>query len=281
MKTKEIIAKEKLLARMEEYKGTLLDEELSDRTIRKYMVDVKLWLEDMPAMIDKNEMQKYKSLLEANYAINSVNSKIISINRFLRWVGISELCLKVKRKQIANCLNNVISRNDYFKMIDYAIRTKRYKMYYIMKVIARTGIRIGELRYITVESIYVGQVYVFNKGKGRWVQIPESLCKELRSYCIENNILDGIIFYGNKIGKVISEPAVLKNMKYIAFKVGVNVDVVYPHSLRHLFAKTYMEELGDIAELADILGHSRIETTRIYTRTTSEEKRQRLEKISL
>lgn len=275
------IYKSTLVERLEIYKNELIEEELSRRTITKYMSDVYQWLDEMGTIIDKSNMQRYKESLDKRYLISSLNSKLISINRFLRWNGNDKLCLKVKRGQLVGSLKNVITREAYRRMLMYAWDTGRHKMYYLMKTIARTGIRIGELKYITVQAISAGQVYVSNKGKTRWVQIPQSLCIELEQYCLANNITEGIIFCGNKKGKVISEPGVLKNMKYIARQVNVPEDVVYPHSLRHLFAKTYMEELGDISELADILGHSRIETTRIYTRTTLEEKRTRLEKLSL
>lgn len=145
-----------------------------------------------------------------------------------------------------------------------------------MKTIAQTGIRVGELKYVTVEAIQVGITIVWNKEKYRNVYLTNKLCEELQMYCSDNNISEGPIFCGNKKGQTITNGAVWKSLKYLAIQAGIPQELVYPHSFRHLFAKEYMQKIGDISELADLLGHTRLETTWIYTKTTSEEKRVRL-----
>ena len=143
-----------------------------------------------------------------------------------------------------------------------------------MKTIAQTGIRVGELKYVTVEAIQVGITIVWNKEKYRNVYLTNKLCEELQMYCSDNNISEGPIFCGNKKGQTITNGAVWKSLKYLAIQAGIPQELVYPHSFRHLFAKEYMQKI-------DLLGHTRLETTWIYTKTTSEEKRVRLEHLDL
>ena len=267
--------------RLKEYQKAMEEEELSPRTIRKYAADIKRWLNLQGDIIESADMIKYKDNLMKSYAARSVNSKLIPVNRYLKWLGYSELTVKTRHIQGCGSLENVISKNEYIKMLDFAKRTSRWKMYYIMRTIALTGIRISELQYITVEAVEAGSAEIYSKGKYRRIYIPHKLADELISYCKKKEIKKGYVFPGKKEEKCISSVAVWKNMKYIAGRVDVAKENVYPHSLRHLFAKTYMHEIGDITELSDLLGHSRLETTWIYTKTTGAEKRQRLNRISL
>ena len=274
---KKIIAAEKL----DDYKEQMNREELSGNTIKKYCFDVEQWLEYQREEIDMESMLEYKRYLVETYSISSVNSKLISINRYLKWLGHSELVLKTRRTQNKTSIDNMIAKDEYNRMLEYAKDTNRMKMYYIMRAIALTGIRIGELKYITVEALKTGVVEVYNKGKYRTIYFSSQLSCDLLRYCEVFDITEGVVFCGKNSGKCISTVGVWKNMKYIAEKVGVPAAKVYPHSLRHLFAKTYMEKIGDVTELSDLLGHSRLETTWIYTKTTSDEKRSRLGKLDL
>lgn len=273
--------KDEAIERLSDYEKQMRTEELSERTVKKYLFDVEQWLEMQEDCIDIESMIAYKEILVQMYSVSSINSKLISINRYLKWIGHEELILKTKRMQPKTSIENMISKEEYNRMIDFAKRTNRKKMYYIMKTIALTGIRVGELKYITVSSVKAGVAEVYNKGKYRNIYISKCLAAELLNYCDENKIESGIIFHGRNKQQGISTVGVWKNMKYIASKVNVPLEKVYPHSLRHLFAKTYMEKVGDVTELSDLLGHSRLETTWIYTKTTSEEKRNRLEKLDL
>lgn len=266
---------------IKKYENQLVLDELSERTIKKYVVDVEQWLNDMPDIINKTSIISYKNNLAKLYKPTTVNSKIISVNKFLKWMGCDELKIKTKRIQTKSCLDNVITREYYLKLLDTAWKLNKKKIYYIMKTIAQTGIRVGELKYVTVEAIQVGITIVWNKEKYRNVYLTNKLCEELKIYCSGNNISEGPIFCGNKKGQTITNGAVWRSLKYIAIQAGIPQELVYPHSFRHLFAKEYMRKIGDISELADLLGHTRLETTWIYTKTTSEEKRVRLEHLDL
>ena len=276
-----MINKSEILKKISDYEKQMRIDELSQRTITKYLHDVEQWLDCQGEKISMESMIAYKDLLIEGYSVSSVNSKLISVNRYLKWIGHDELILKTKRMQPKASIDNIISKDEYNRMLKFARHTNRKKMYLIMRTIALTGIRIGELKYITVNSLKSGVVEVFNKGKYRNIYISVPLAEELLEYCLENEIQEGIVFHGRDRTKGISTVGVWKNMKYIAGKADVPLEKVYPHSLRHLFARTYMERVGDVTELSDLLGHSRLETTWIYTKTTSEEKRNRLEKLDL
>jgi integrase/recombinase XerD len=266
---------------LEEYEMDMKLQELSVRTINKYIADIRRWLNKSGEKVRKEDVIEYKNYLYKKYAVASANSKVIAVNRYLKWLGFSELAVKTKRIQVQNGLKNMITKECYLKMLCYANTHKKKKMYYIMKTIAQTGIRIGELKFVTVEAVKEGSAVVWNKGKFRMIYFTDNLCNELLQYCEETNCISGIIFYGREGGKAITPGAVWKGLKYIARKIEVPEVMVYPHSFRHLFAKEYMRKVGDISELADLLGHSRLETTWIYTKTTSDEKRRKLELLDL
>lgn len=255
--------------------------ELSNKTIAKYIADIKQWLNTAPEKILKADILDYEESLCSKYKVTSVNSKIISINRYLKWLDVKELAVKTKRIQNSSGLDNMITKESYLKMLRYADAHNKRKQYYIMKTIAQTGIRIGELKFVTVEAVKEGSTIVWNKGKYRTVYFTDGLCHELLQYCMEIDCSAGVIFCGKENGRAITPGAVWKSLKYIAKQVDVPETIVYPHSFRHLFAKEYMRKVGDISELADLLGHSRLETTWIYTKTTSDEKRRKLELLDL
>ncbi len=263
------------------YESEMKLSELSGKTISKYIADINQWICTIPDVVTKENLMDYKAKMCEIYKVATVNSKIISVNRYLKWLGFSNLTVKTKRIQNQNTLEKMIVKEDYLKMLQYTYTHNRKKMHYIMKTIAQTGIRIGELEFVTMEAIARGSTVVWNKGKYRNVYFTEKLCRELQQYCLEINCQSGVIFWGRNPGEPITKGAVWKSLKNIAKKVNVPEAVVYPHSFRHLFAKEYMRTVGDISELADILGHSRLETTWIYTKTSSEEKRKRLEQLDL
>lgn len=281
MKIENVLTKEKAIDMFDIYIAEMKLNELSNATIKKYIADIKQWLYEVPEIVSKHDMLNYKEEMSEKYKVASVNSKIISINRYLKWLGFKELTVKTKRIQRSNGLENTITKEYYLKMLHYAKTHNKKKMYYIMKTIAQTGIRIGELKFVTVEAIMEGSTIVCNKGKYRSIYFTNNLCRELLQYCEECNCATGIIFVGRECGKALTPGAVWKGLKYLAKKSEVPDKMVYPHSFRHLFAKEYMKKIGDISELADLLGHSRLETTWIYTKTTSDEKRKKLEFLDL
>lgn len=276
-----VLMKNKVIDRLDVYIAEMKLNELSNATITKYTTDINQWVHIVPEAITKEDILFYKEKLCERYKGTSVNSKIISINRYLKWLGFKELAVKTKKIQDSNGLEKMITKEWYLKMLYYADTHSKKKMYYIMKTIAQTGIRISELKFVTVEAVKDGSTIVWNKGKYRMIYFTDDLCHKLLKYCEEINCTAGVIFYGRESGKVITPGAVWKGLKYIARQVDVPEEVVYLHSFRHLFAKEYMRKVGDISELADLLGHSRLETTWIYTKTTSEEKRRKLQLLDL
>lgn len=281
MEKEAVLEKKKAMDMLDVYIAEMKLNELSYATIAKYVADINQWLGTAPEMISKADILDYKENLCVKYKVASVNSKIISINRYLKWLGVKELTVKTKRIQNASGLENMITKECYLKMLRYADAYNKRKQYYIMKTIAQTGIRIGELKFVTVEAIKEGSTIVWNKGKYRTVYFTDNLCHELLQYCMEIDCSAGVIFCGREKGSPITPGAVWKSLKYIARQVEVPEAMVYPHSFRHLFAKEYMRKVGDISELADLLGHSRLETTWIYTKTTADEKRRKLELLDL
>lgn len=281
MEKETVLEKKKAMDMLDVYIAEMKLNELSNTTIAKYVADINQWLNTAPEIILKADILDYKENLCVKYKVASVNSKIISLNRYLKWLNVKELTVKTKRIQNSGGLENMITKECYLKMLRYAESHNKKKLYYIMKTIAQTGIRIGELKYVTVEAVKEGSTVVWNKGKYRTVYFTDNLCHELLRYCMEIDCTTGVIFCGRENGKAITPGAVWKSLKYIARKVEVPEAIVYPHSFRHLFAKEYMRKVGDISELADLLGHSRLETTWIYTKTTSDEKRRKLELLDL
>ncbi len=281
MEKEMVLEKKRAMDMLDAYIAEMKLNELSHSTIEKYVADINQWLSIVPEKILKASILDYKEYLCKNYKVASVNSKIISINRYLKWLGIKELTVKTKRIQNPSGLENMITKECYLKMLRYADSRNKRKQYCIMKTIAQTGIRIGELKYVTVEAVKEGSTVVWNKGKYRTVYFIDNLRRELLRYCMEIECGSGVIFSGREKGSPITPGAVWKSLKYIARQVEVPEAMVYPHSFRHLFAKEYMRKVGDISELADLLGHSRLETTWIYTKTTSDEKRRKLEILDL
>lgn len=281
METKKVLIRKQAMEMLDIYITEMKLNELSDATTTKYAADINQWLCEASEIISKADILDYKEKMYAKYKIASVNSKIISINRYLKWLGFKELVVKTKRIQNSNGLENVITKECYLRMLSYAKTHNKNKMYYIMKTIAQTGIRVGELKFVTVEAVRAGSTVAWNKGKYRIVYFTDNLCRELLQYCNETSCAEGVIFGGREQGKAITPGAIWKSLKYIARQAEVPEQMVYPHSFRHLFAKEYMRKIGDISELADLLGHSRLETTWIYTKTTSDEKRKKLEFLDL
>ena len=184
--------------------------ELSSSTIAKYVADINQWLSIAPEKISKASILDYKENLCKNYKVASVNSKIISINRYLKWLGIKELTVKTKRIQNPSGLENMITKECYLKMLRYADARNKRKQYCIMKTIAQTGIRIGELKYVTVEAVKEGSTVVWNKGKYRTVYFTDNLRHELLRYCMEIECSAGVIFSGREKGSPITPGAVWK-----------------------------------------------------------------------
>lgn len=260
-----------------EYEKYLWEQELAEGTIRIYVRQAELFHEKTGGKPPtKKLLLTYKEGMEKQgYAETTINLHIIALNRYLKYLGRSDCTLKTLHIQRSRNLENVILMEEYRLLLETALRTGRIKYYYIMKTLASTGMRVSELAFLTVETLDSDRICVRNKGKTREIYLTAQLVNDLQSYCRIAGITYGFIFRGKQQTPITRE-AVYKMLQKIAADAGVSAKKVHPHSFRHMFAKTYMQRYGNLAELADILGHSSLETTRIYTTSTAEEKRSRM-----
>ena len=262
----------------------LKSEEKSENTIEKYMRDVRAFC----AYVGEAEMTKetviaYKNkLLSENYAARSVNSVLASINSLLSFLGWADLKVKsIKlQRQIYCPEEKELTKAEYIRLVDTAKQKGNERLNLLIQTICGTGIRVSELQYITVEAVKCNEAVVSLKGKTRSVFIVRELQKKLLRYAAEQKISSGAIFI-TRSGKPMSRTNIWREMKSLCVEAGVNPQKVFPHNLRHLFARTFYGIEKDIAKLADILGHSSINTTRIYIITTGNEHRQRMENMRL
>lgn len=267
---------------MKEYEEFLLIQELAKGTRSTYLREAKRFMIYVgERSITKKVTLDYKAMKnDSNLKAVTINLHLVAVNKFLKFLGKPECCIKLNRIQKARSVKNVITKKEYKCLCEYALESGRLKYYYIMRTLAGTGIRISELKFFTVESINKGIITVRNKGKNREIFVPDEMVKELNEYCIKENIRSGAIFLGDK-NKPISRNAVFKMLKHLADMTGISEDKVYPHSFRHLFALTYMEKYHNLSELADILGHSSMETTRIYLSVSAEQKQAKIGALGL
>lgn len=265
------------------FKEYLIEEEKSENTIEKYIRDVtffKTWL--CGREVTKMLVLEYKKELCEKYAPASVNAAISSLNSFFgfaKWHDIRIKTLKIQR-QIFLSKDRELKKADYKRLLTAAKNKRNQKLYYLMQTICSTGIRISELCHITVSAVYSGQATISCKGKMRVVILPKELCGMLKGYIKENNIKSGSVFV-TRTGKPLDRSYVWKLLKGICKDAGVSRDKVFPHNFRHLFARTYYSIQKDIVRLADILGHSSVNTTRIYTMSTDEVCRRQIQKLGL
>ncbi len=264
-----------------EYKRHLLDEEKSPATIEKYLRDVtafRIWLRRRE--VDKQVMLEYKEYLISVYSPRSVNSILSSLNSLFDYLSLHDCKVKTLKiqRQIFTDKDKELTRDEYMRLLQAAKNNKR--LYYLMQTICSTGIRISELKYISVEAVRTGQTNIRCKGKVRTVILPKQLCKILKHYIKEQNIQSGAVFI-TKTGRPLDRSNIWSDMKKLCDSAGVAKSKVFPHNLRHLFARTFYSSQKDIVHLADILGHSSVNTTRIYTMETGEVHRRQIERMNL
>lgn len=265
---------------IKDYREYLCQQELSENTIQIYVRQAKLLLQYLgKRTATKKLLLEYKKhLLAQNRKITSTNLYIVAANSYLKYAGLKECTVKTERIQRQRCLENVISMEEYQEILSCARTSGREKYYHIIRVMVFTGIRVSEFSFLTVEVLPLGRFAVGNKGKTRDVYLPDRLVSELTEYCKAERITTGVIFKGYR-GKAIHRASIYKMLIRLADMAGIEKKKAHPHSFRHLFALTYMKQYADLTELADLLGHSSLETTRIYTTTTVEEKRSKLNNL--
>ena len=266
-----------------EFKEHLILEERSAATVEKYIRDVKAFSAyTQNAAVTKETVISYKKHLQENYAVRSVNSMLASINSLFAFLGLHDLKVKsLKLQQQVFCPEEKeLSKAEYTRLCRTAERNHNERLNLILQTICGTGIRVSELQYITVEAVKHGEAVVNCKAKTRSVFIVKELKQKLLRYAAEQNIKSGMIFV-TRTGKPISRTNIWREMKALCEEANVNPQKVFPHNLRHLFARVFYGIEKDIAKLADILGHNSINTTRIYIISTGTEHRQRMESMRL
>lgn len=264
-----------------DFDAYLRKEEKSPVTVEKYVSDVRSFMSYCAGrLICKELVLDYKHSMMNRYAVRSVNSKLASLNSlftFLGWTDCKVKNLKLQRQTFL-AEEKELSKAEYLRLLSAAQRNSRLQL--TIQTICSTGIRVSELKYFTVEAVQTGMVTVRCKNKTRNIFIPGKLKKILLNYAQKKGITDGILFR-TRTGQPVNRSNIWAEMKNLCDTAQVNPEKVFPHNLRKLFARTFYSIEKDIAKLADILGHSSIDTTRIYIMTTGAEHRQKIERLGL
>ena len=261
----------------------MLEEEKSPATIEKYLRDVTKFLQwccfKSPT---KTIVLGYKQDLLKHYTVTTVNSVLASLNCFFGWQNLMHLKVKNIRVQSRPFFDTgtQLTKTEYLRLLTAAHNKKNDRLFYLLQTICATGIRVSELKFISVSSIESGYATVWCKGKVRTVILPDSLCSMLSAYCKEQRIQSGSIFV-TRTGNPVDRSNIWSEMKQLCKVARVEHQKVFPHNLRHLFARTYYSHEQDVVRLADILGHSNINTTRIYTIENGEIHRNRIQNLGL
>ncbi len=264
------------------YHQYLLREEKSTATVEKYLRDVRAFaFYAGESEITKEVVLEYKrELQEKEYAVRSINSMLASLNSFLIYMGWTDCKVKSFKlqRQVYCAEEKELTKAEYERLLKAAEKNEQLRL--VMQTICGTGIRVSELKFFTVEAVSRGEVIVNCKAKTRTILIPGKLRKRLLDYARKQKIRSGVIFL-TRNGKPLDRKTIWAQMKGLCKAAGVNPSKVFPHNLRKLFARTFYGIEKDIAKLADILGHSSIDTTRIYIMTTGTEHRRKIERLGL
>lgn len=257
-----------------EYQNYLIEEEKSQATINKYIHDIKSFYTFLPQnkIVSKEIVKDYKKELMSKYKPSSTNSMLAALNQFFEyhdWLECKVKELKVQKKVFLE-ESQELSRDEYERLVNAALMRNNERLYLLLQAICSTGIRVSEHQYITVDALEKGYATIFNKGKIREIFFSNDLRKLLLHYCHCNNIVKGAVFV-TRSGRPLDRSNIWKAMKELCVEANVDQSKVYPHNLRHLFAVTYYSLKKDIARLADLLGHSSMDTTRIYTMSSGRE----------
>ena len=271
-------------AMLEEFRNYLFSEEKSAGTIEKYLRDIHAF----SAYAEGREITKELTILwkehlgEQGYAPVTINSMLSSLNvffRFLRWDDCKVKFLRVQRRVFRDP-SRELTKAEYYRLVETAQNSGRERLALLMETICSSGIRVSEVRFITVEAVKNRTTDVYLKGKIRTITLAGKLCKKLIKYARRQHITSGEIFR-TRSGRSLSRKQIWAEMKSLCAAAGIAPTKVFPHNLRHLFARTFYRMHRDIVKLADTLGHSSIDTTRIYLISTGEEHRSLIERLRL
>ena len=267
-----------------EFSRYLREEERETATIDKYSRDVKdffIWLKDRE--ISRERMGEWRGyLLQAGRKPVTINGKLSALNKFFSFLGRNDCRIKYLKiqRRLFRSTEKQLSKQEYIRLMETAHSLGRERLALLMETICATGIRVSEVKYITAEAIRAGRTEIALKGKIRTILLPGKLCRKLKKYAGKRKIVSGEVFL-TRNGKGMSRRQIWAEMKSLCEKAGVAPSKVFPHNLRHLFAQTFYRVCRDVAKLADVLGHSSIETTRLYLISTEAEHVRQMERMGL
>ena len=272
------------LEQIENYVKYLRSEEKSKETIKQYQREVQRFYLWLPAgkRVEKELALTYKENLQGQKKAVSVNASLAALNSFFRFMEWQDFVLKPMKTQrrIFCDESRELGYQEYLRLVDAAEQLPNERLCLILQTIASTGIRISELRTSTVESVRLQRAEVRSKGKIRTVFLPRKLCRKLLRYIQKRRLSNGPVFV-TRTGKPVDRSNIWAEMKKLCAKAKVDPHKVFPHNLRHLFARRHYNQHRDIAKLADILGHSNVNTTRIYTISSGREHAVQIETLGL
>ncbi len=268
--------------KLDAWKSWLLEQEKSRCTVEKYLRDVQALCRFLPEhnTVTKAAMIAWKEHLKSRYTVRSVNSMLVAANNFLSFCGWDSLRVKTCKfqREVYSDPSKELTKGEYLRLLKAAQGNPRLRL--LLETICATGIRVSELQFFTVEAVKRGKIMVNCKNKTRNILVPGSLRKKLMQYTRANGIHSGVVFR-TRSGRPLNRSNIWAEMKNLCRKAQVSKSKVFPHNLRKLFARSFYDLDKDIAKLADVLGHSSIETTRIYIVTTGSEHMRRIEELGL
>lgn len=268
---------------IEQFREYLIEEERSEATIQKYIHEIICLKEYLGGKtIVKTEILEYRKFLQEQNQATTVNVKLSAINCYLHFCKLSECkvkSLRIQRKAFVDEERELLEP-EYQSLLEKAMQNRQYRLYYLIMTICGTGIRVSEIRFITVEAVKRGCAEICLKGKSRVVVIPTKLVEKLMVYIEKMGYKNGPVFR-TRTGRPMDRSNICHEMKRLSEQSNVRREKVHPHSLRHLFARRFYEDHNNLAHLADVLGHSSMETTRIYVALSAKEHQQTLNAMML
>ena len=265
------------------FEKELKNKEKAPATVEKYLRDLRAFCAFAGQReVDKELVLAYKAHLQQHYATASANSVLSSLRAFFAFCERRDLCVKriKQQKSVFAAKERELTRAEYERLLQAAQDKGNRRLYLLMQTVCGCGIRVSELQFITAEAVARGYADIACKGKRRRVFLPKELCKLLRGYLREKGIKAGAVFV-TRNGKPLDRSNIWSDMKKLCQTAHVAPSKVFPHNLRHLFARTFYSVHKDIVRLADILGHSTVDTTRIYTMESGDVHRRRIDRLHL
>ena len=266
------------------YGANLRMEERCEATVRKYVGAVMSLFRflSQDKIVSQEALLAWKADISARFSASGANVMISAVNRFcafMSWSGLRIKQIKVQRRIFRDC-DRELTRAEYMRLLNAARAKGNSRLYWLMQTLASTGIRVSELRFVSVESLHSGRAVVDCKGKRRVVMIPQKLREKLLAYCSETGVKSGPVFV-TRNGKPLNRSNIWKELQGLCAAARVDARKVFPHNFRHLFAVAFYRAEKDIAKLADLLGHASINTTRIYVMESGAEHERRMERLGL